>query len=268
MRNSGFLWLCILWAGILLFSRCSKDSLDTYNPAETSIYFGVKNPSKATKNVFVDTTVFSFGDYEGLTDTIVQIRVNALGGLAHVDRKFEYEVVDSMTTATEGVHFILPGMKEGIIPGDSVCGYIPVHIVYSDGMKNKAMWYLVLQLKANSGFNLDLRQEYVDISNDKYVELTRHWIGMSSRIQKPTRWYQVESYFLEFSSDKYKLINQLCHLNKEDWDNIAFYIAETYWVAVRNYLQKNIDAGTPVMEQNERTGRKQIMKVKGLTGLN
>lgn len=127
--------------------------------------------------------------------------------------------------------------------------------------------YLTLQLKPSTDFTLNLKQEYVDKENGKYVELLRHWIGVSSRVQKPVSWYRVESFFLDFTSDKYNLINELCHLTKNDWDSMQSYLAEAYWVAVRNHLQVNINAGTPVMERNERTGRMQVMKVKGLTGV-
>lgn len=269
MKKSRFLvWCTVVASLILLFSRCSKDGLDTYESTENSVYFGMENPTKATKNVFVDTTVFSFGDHEGVTDTIINIKVNALGGFFNRPRPFDFEIVDSLTTAIEGKHFTLSIEGQGVIPANEVCGYIPVRLTFTDDMKDKAMWYVVLQLKPSEEFSLDLKREYVDVSNDQYVELTRHWVGVTSRIQKPQRWYQVEQYFLDYSSDKYKLINEICHLEKKDWDDIKFYVAEAYWVAVRNYLQENIDAGHPIMERNERTGRKQVMKVKGLTGIN
>lgn len=267
MKKSIFLGLSMFWAGISLFVGCSQEDLDTYDTSRNSIYFGMRNPSSATKNEFVDTTMFSFGDYENITDTTVMIWVNVLGGMVSEPREFEYEIVDSLTTAIEGVHFTIDGKGKGVIPGKAVGCYIPIHIIYSDGMKDRAAWYVVLQLKANANFNLDLKKEYVDKNNGTYIELTRHWVGMSARIQKPQRWYRVQQYFLDFSEDKYKLINQLCHLTKDSWDNMQFYIAEAYWVAVRNYLQERIDAGDPVMEKDERTGRMQPMKVKGLTGI-
>lgn len=266
MKKSGFLWLTMIW-GSLLWSGCSKDDLDTYDPSRNSIYFGMLNPSSATNNVFVDTTLFSFADHEGVTDTVIQIQVNALGGFFNEPREFEYEIVDSLTTAVEGVHFTLPEEKKGIVPAQDACGYIPVHVLYSAGMKDRPVWYLALQLKPTKDFNLDLKLEYVDKNNNEYVQLTRHWLGMSSRIQKPERWYQIEQYFLDFSEDKYKLISQLCHLRKQDWDEITFYIAETYWIVVRNYLQKRIDEGNPVMVRDERTSRMKPMEVKGLTGI-
>lgn len=256
-----------LFLGIGLLGSCSKEGLETYESGRNSVYFGVENKIKTNPNVFVDTTIFSFGDHELVQDTILMIRVNALGDFSSVDREFEYEVVDSLTNAIEGTFYTLPEAR-CVIPAGSTCGYIPVHVYYSNEMKKLPMYYLVLQLKENVNFNLDLKLEYVDKLNDKYVQLTRHWVGISSRIQKPASWYKVEQYFLSFSSDKYKLINGLCHLTKEDWVDMQFYIAEAYWVAVRNYLQQQIDAGQPVMEENERTGRKQIMKVKGLTGVN
>lgn len=261
-----FIYSGILLAGICLWGACSEVGLDTYQPDQNSVYFGMLNGKRSEKNVFVDTTRFSFGDYENTPDTVIYIRVNALGGVSTVDRTFEYEVVDSLTTAIEGVFYTLPE-EACVVPANQTFGLIPVHIYYSTQMKASPMYYLVLQLKPNEYFNLDLKLEYVDKTNKQYVQLTRHWVGMSSRIQKPAKWFQVEQYFLDFSSDKYKLINQLCKLNKTDWDNMAFYIAEAYWVAVRNYLQEQINAGTPVMEENDRTGKKQIMKVKGLTGV-
>lgn len=237
--------------------------LDTYEPGETSVYFGMKNGNRSLPNVFVDTTVFSFGEYTNLTDTTVNIQVNALGGISMEDREFEFEVVDSLTTA--GGFYTLTGTT-GVVPAGETCGFIPVRLTYSDKMKKQPVFYVVLQLKPNANFNLDLKYEYVDKVNDKYVELTRHYVGVSSRIQKPKEWFRVEQYFLDFTSDKYKLINQLCELTKKDWDSMNFTVGESYWVVVRNYLQKRIDDGDPVMEEDA-LGRKRKMVVKGLTGL-
>lgn len=267
MKKKQLIFMGLLGIGIYFLGGCSKVGFDTYDVSESNIYFGMENTKKSQKNVFVDTTVFSFGEYENTSDTTIYIRVNAMGGLSEVERTFEYEVVDSMTTAKVGEFYELPE-KTGIIPAGSTCGYIPVIIHNCNSMKDRATWFLVLQLKPNQNFNLDLKQEYVDNNNQQYVELTRHWVGMSARIQKPASWvHAAEQYFLEFSSDKYKLINQLCHLTKSNWDNMQYYLAEPYWIVVRNYLQKKIDQNDPVMERNERTGRLQIMKVKGLTGV-
>lgn len=265
MKRRKLIYAVLLGLFICYLSGCSQEGLDTYDLGETSVYFGVENTNASQSNVFVDTTIFSFGDYSNITDTTLYIQVNALGGLSPVDREFEFEVVDSLTTA-EGF-YTLTGTK-GVIPAYSTEGYIPVRLTYSEEMKKRPMFYLVLQLKPNANFNLDLQLEYVDKTNDKYIQLTRHCVGVSSRIQKPKMWYVVEQYFLDYSSDKYKLINELCHLTKDDWTTMTFYIGEAYWVAVRNHLQKCIDEGNPVMEENDRTGRKQIMKVRGLTGVN
>lgn len=268
MKKKGFSGMFTVLGMIGLFYGCSQESLDTYDSSENSIYFGMENKSSAYSKVFLDTTVFSFGDHENITDTTVMIRVNALGGYFYEPREFEFEVVDSLTTAKEGIHFTLPETRKGVIPAEATCGYIPVHITYNADMKNRAMWYLVLQLKPNRYFNLDLKLEYVDKNNDEYVQLTRHCIGISARIQQPESWFRVAEFFGTFSSDKYKLINMVCGLTKEDWEVMQRNIGEVYWIAVRNYLQLRIDAGDPVMEEDERTGRKQIMVVTGLTGIN
>lgn len=266
MEKRGLLFMVVLVAGLFCMEGCSKTGLDTYNISECDIYFGMENMNKGKKQVFVDTTTFSFGDYKDLPDTVVLIRVNALGGVSAQPRMFEFEVVDSLTTAIEGSYYTLDG-NTGVIPANATCGYISVHLYYQENMKDRAMWYLTLQLKPGTDFTLNLKQEYVDKENGKYVELLRHWIGISSRIQKPASWFRVEAFFLDFTGDKYNLINEVCHLTRNDWDSMQSYIAEAYWVAVRNHLQVNIDAGTPIMERNERTGKMQIMKVKGLTGI-
>lgn len=264
MKMKELIYWGILWITICCLGGCSKVGLSTYVPEETSVYFGMENTNRSLSNVFVDSTVFSFGDYTNITDTTLNIRVNALGGISPVDREFEFEVVDSLTTA-KGFYTITG--NTGVIPANSTHTFIPIRLTYSDEMKKQPMFYLVLQLKPNANFNLDLPLEYVDKANDKYVHLTRHWVGVTSRIQKPKLWYVVEQYFLDFSSDKYKLINELCHLTKDDWSKMTFYIGEAYWVAVRNHLQKCIDEGNPVMQEDDRTGKKEYMKVKGLTGV-
>ncbi|MGL5682248.1 MAG: DUF4843 domain-containing protein [Marinifilaceae bacterium] len=255
-----------LLLSVLAAAGCSEVTLDKYNGEENSVYFGMINTNPSKKSTFLDSTTFSFGEYVDLSDTTIYLRVNAMGDVYDVDRSFEYEVIDSLTTAVADVFYSLPE-RVCVIPANETCGYIPVKLHSCDEMKKRSMYYLAIQLKPNNNFNLDLKFEYVDKTNKQYVELTRHWLGMSMKIQKPASWFQVEPYFLDFSGDKYRLINQLCKLTKEDWVDMQFYNAEAYWVAVRNHLQKNIDAGTPIMEENDRTGKKQVMKVRGLTGI-
>lgn len=138
MEKKGLWFMVILTAGLLGMGGCSKINLDTYNTSECDIYFGVENTNKGKKQVFVDTTTFSFGDYKDLPDTVVLIRVNALGGVSAQPRTFEFEVVDSLTTAIEGSYYTLDGYT-GVIPANATCGYIPVHLYFRDDMKNQAM---------------------------------------------------------------------------------------------------------------------------------
>lgn len=266
MKKIAWILTGILLPGVYLLGGCSQEGLDTYDTSRNEIYFGMENRNKSQANVFVDTTVFSFGEFPNTPDTVIYIRVNALGGISAADRTFEYEVVDSLTTAQEGTFYAL-SETTGVIPADSTHGYIPVQIYNKVDMKKKPMYYLTLQLRENENFSLGLQQEYVDKLNDKYVQLTRHYVGMSVRVQKPANWYKVENYFLTFSEEKYKLINELCHLTREDWDNVRFYVFEVYWITVKNYLQDQINKGNPVMEEDMRTGRKTPMKVNGLTGI-
>lgn len=247
----------ILTTGLV---ACQEDALDVYSSAQSSIYFGMKNTNTALKNVFVDTTRFTFADFP-VTDTTLQLVVNVLGNYSEEPRAFKYEVVEDGTTAIAATQYELLE-DDPVVLGKAIAGNIPVRLKFDIALENTIV-YLKLRLKANENFDLLLDKEYVDIQNGQCVNLLEHVIVFTAQVQAPQQWSK--DYFGVFSAKKYRLINQLCNKKPADWENLTMDDIEPMWVVVRNYLQEKMDKDDPLYEdEKDAQGNQVIMTVKGL----
>lgn len=260
MKNIGITTVVLMMLG----TACSEDLLETYDTAQSHIYFGIENTERGAKSSFTDTTVVSFARYdEDLTELEWDLRVNVLGKYSETARKFDFEIIPEGTTAESGKHYELLA-NQGTVGGTEVCGYIPVKLLKKD-LALKTTYYIHFRLKENADFGLALEKEYVDLQNDKTVNLREHVLAVTCELAPPVTWELASSYFLTFSTKKILLINQLCNKTMDDWDNMQLYILEPMWVRVRNYLQDQINKGTPVYEDEiDKYGNQVKMRVQGL----
>lgn len=238
---------------------CSEEALDTYPTDDNGVYFGVLNTVKSEKNVYTDKTEFSFAEYKG-DEYVIELRVNALGNFASYDRPIDFQIMADSTTAIEGTDFARVA-EPNLIKANETGGVIRLKLMRTAKITSTAMT-LRLKLVENSEFSLPLPFEMVDVINNKYIHLNEHKITFFDFISEPARWKDIPN-LKAFSPDKYRLVNDLCNLTKDNW--VAFFPAEGMlrWIRIRNYLQQKIDAGTPVTEKRM-DGTVGYMSVEGL----
>ncbi|MEG1955617.1 MAG: DUF4843 domain-containing protein [Mucinivorans sp.] len=249
--------------GVLASSlfACKEAPLTTYPEGENSVYFAVKNTNKSIAGLYKDTTVFSFADYF-TSDTIVSLPINALGDFAGYDRTFAYQVLPEGTTAKLNDDFELVG-QTNLIKANKIAGTIEIKLKRSEVLASKVL-YIRLQLLENQDFNLAIKREFTDLNNNKFINLVEHTIAFFDFITRPVTWDRVQSRLGNYSTDKYKLVSHLCDMTSEDWKNLnSIRMIDLMWVRTRNYLQREIDKGTPVQETRE-DGSKGNMEVMGL----
>ena len=105
--------------GILLLlsslCACFEEHYMKFDTDFTGIYFTT------------DSTSYSFSVTPvEVREHTVKIPVQIMGAPSDVDREIKFELVESLSEATEGVHYVL---DEAIIPSDTIAGYISVRIL-------------------------------------------------------------------------------------------------------------------------------------------
>ncbi|MDE5422864.1 DUF4843 domain-containing protein [Ancylomarina sp. DW003] len=126
MKKINLIMVALLFHG--LFS-CTQDDTMTYGDLNY-IYF----EEEAVDGVF-PSTYFSFVfEEDALTEKMLELPVIAAGKLAENDRLFSYQIVDSLTTAVEGVHFTIDPASQ-IMPANAVEGNLLVKLLKTADME-------------------------------------------------------------------------------------------------------------------------------------
>lgn len=164
--------IAVLVIATMMFAACEEHYLK-YDTSYNGIYF--------TK----DTLVYSFGvspvEYKEHT---FNIPVAIMGGTSNKTRIIDFEILQDLTTAVNGVHYTI---GEAVIMPDSVAGYIPV-TVYRSKLEGSYPEYtrykLALQLVANNDFvpTLDSLHQVRIFSFDNAIEQPEWLNGNGEKI--------------------------------------------------------------------------------------
>lgn len=103
----------------------------------------------------------------------IEIPVSLAGRANGETRPFVVRIIDSLTTATEGIHFQLD-LEKNVIPANEYSGVIPIKLLKTPEM-SEISYTLGLELVSN---------DYFKFGDNKNVVIT-----FSNKIEKPTWWY-------------------------------------------------------------------------------
>lgn len=133
---------CLLAVSVLLLGACSRNYLEYDTNLKDGIYLSSS-----------DTVQYSFGmEVQGNTYDYL-LRVSLVGMPSDEDRKIDFEVVDTATTAIEGVHYEL--WDDGILKKGEVTKWIPITLIRDkDTTLTKRSVALTVRLNENENFDL------------------------------------------------------------------------------------------------------------------
>ncbi|NLR64366.1 DUF4843 domain-containing protein [Chitinophaga varians] len=232
-------------AGLLLsMSACRKAEIPSYATGN-DIYFSV-----VRDYVTYDTTVVTFAYTPATTDTVVKLRISALGVPAGRERSVSYRVIDTAANAARArTQFELPASIA--IPADSVNTYIPVVMHKTPDMTTRT-FSITLQLEPNNDFQTRLQVLVKDKNNNRFTSLVRHVILVDNRLNKPDRWY--DDFYGPFSGKKLTLMSKLLEIPIQELytkiTNADPGTTSFYANYLKTYLKEMEDAGTPVLEDD------------------
>jgi hypothetical protein len=177
-----------------LLSACEKD-IDTYQN-DARVYFFERNTDVTATRITYRSYSFLLQPEEVTKDTI-NIRVKIMGEAASYDRIVRGRRLDSAsTTAIEGTHY---DFIDGIVPADSIYGYLPVVVYRTADIKDSSV-----TLNLAIGDTKDFKP---GAAEDDYFQLT--W---SDNVVKPSNWdglLGLVFYFGTYSDVKWRFIIQV-----------------------------------------------------------
>lgn len=152
----------------VLFS-CKKVEVLSYDVQKDNIYLNYQLADSGN-------VVYSFAYHPALEQDTVWIPVIVSGMPVHHDRHFAFTVVDSTTTAVQGLHFE-PLQAAYTLPADSGTTKVPVILLNKDtSLETKSVF---LTIKINGGQDFDSRLP--DTIRTKTI-------FFSSRLEQPEWW--------------------------------------------------------------------------------
>ncbi len=137
----------LLTVGVFFAGSCSTDEVEVFDAHNyISFKFDVKDEATIPSTSFT----FTFSD-ASVTEKTFEIPVTYAGRFADRDMSFAWEVVDSLTTAVEGVHYKIDRQAGQLIAASQNSGLATVTLLRTADMKDKS-FELTLQLVDNEYF--------------------------------------------------------------------------------------------------------------------
>ncbi len=176
------LMLCIF------LGACTTDELIEYR-GDSYIYFFLDeevNPTRPEEEQITLEANYTFVFEENNVNTKeFEIPVRVSGYMSDADRSFTIEVVDSMTTATEGMHFSIDNAKHVIKAGETG-GKAVISLNRTADMKD-------------SVYTVGIR--LIESESFKEVIRTYYQLSISDLLTQPDWWYY-EGFMGEFTQQK------------------------------------------------------------------
>ncbi len=240
---------------ILSFLGCEKEMMDY--EGKDGVYFSVQQiPPSLYGNpeiwAHLDTTLIPFSLLLE-NDSTVRLKVRVMGQVVDYDRYFTVSVVDTLTTATEGVDYA-PLEKQYMISAGERDGYVEF-TGFRQAKMLDSTYYVTLQLEENEYFSLPM-DVWRPLESKDYTktirDVIRHVVGLSDEVFQPKAW--TPNYFGPYSKKKIKLLCEMFGLQMSDFDNVIEMDMErqrTYAQGLDKYLKEMEAKGETVYEDEK-----------------
>ena len=190
MKQQNYTWLLLLTC-ITLASSCAKN-ISGYSD-EPRVYFFERNTDATQSRLSNKSFTFLLQPLNVTKDTFL-IRVKIMGNTAPVNRIVRGRTINSPTnTAIEGQHY---EFIDGIVPADSIYGYLPVVLKRTEDIKTKEI-ALLLGIADTKDFKRGVGEDSA---------FTLSW---SDNVVKPANWdafIGLSTYFGTYSATKWRFI--------------------------------------------------------------
>jgi len=175
-----------------LFSACSIDEIESFGN-EDYVYFDIDD----NEGDYIDENgylkqqfTFALEIDQTLTEKIVDFPVKIAGIPAASDRNFSVEIIDSLTTAIEGVHFDLVPETENFILSGEETGTFHLQLYKTEDL-NTAAYKIAVDIVDNGIVNVGPRGKLI--------------LSVSNILEEPLWWEDHDYYLGYFTVQKARL---------------------------------------------------------------
>lgn len=182
--------LAVLLLFVIGLTSCEKD-IAAYND-EARVYFFERNTDLSQTRISYKSFTFLLLPLDVTRDTFL-VRVKIMGDKSTSDRVVRGRAITTGTTAQEGTHY---QFIDGVVPADSIYGYIPVVLLRTVDIRDTSV-SLNLGIAATKDFQ-------PGVGEDSSIVL--NW---SDNVVKPSNWDGIISltyYFGTYSAAKWRFI--------------------------------------------------------------
>lgn len=249
-----------LLAAAILFG-CKAEMMDY--EGKPGVYFANQQPfisgtGDSTSWPYTPVTEIPFITTTS-NDSLVKLRVKLLGNLVNKDRMFKMVVVDSGTTAKEGVDYDLPAQNY-VMKANTAYADVFVHVYRASSLKD-TMRKVMFTLVETPDFKLPIDTWYPAPGQYGYspkpgapvqdISVIRHTILLSDVItNQPTGWFG--GFYGDFSKKKYQFLAELFNLTWDDFsrEKMDTNRARALAQKAKYYLEELEAEGNPVLEED------------------
>lgn len=234
MKNATLILLAII-----MLSACKKDKTEVFN-SKAGISFYYRTSGGA------DSTNYSFANQiqQKPRDTIF-IGLRVMGAAVNYPREIEIKAL-AATTATEGIHFILPKIT---LPADSLTVVYPIILINAEALKTNT-YHLEVAIAENKDFS----QGAVGQANVTTRNIPVYKINFNNQLIKPDYWIYIANYFGDYSNVKYRFMIDVCGFSDFRPDSIGGLLSYSdflnYNVKLKNALREYTNINGPMLDEN------------------
>ena len=200
--------IVLMFVLVALFTSCEKSKLILFDQP-TSVFFPhLENNDRFRNNG--DTLEIKFVFIQG-DETVVGIPIAIMGAPVDYDRPVSFIVVDSLSTAKEGIHYkLLPDYRSSI-RADRTHDSIRL-VLMRAGNKGEAVVSLRLRLMPNEHFNTDFDSTMNTATDQRMRSIIDYNIVVSDTLTAPHVWTNptmrpwTERHWGVYSETKYRII--------------------------------------------------------------
>ena len=222
---------------VLAFSACSEEDVPLYDSNANFIQFANANTDTVMFSFMFHPTVEANGEYE------LAIPVKILGLPRDRDRAYKVTIVDTLTTAEEGKHFVMP--ENPTFHAGLFDDTLRVKLYRTADLKD---------VKVRLGIRIENNDEFY-AGQTEYRECVMYIMDMLTR---PAWWtyYAEEGYdavqmvFLgDYSDKKYALLIEVTGVT--DWTDLSYDERRMLALQLKRYLSAQKAAGNTIYEDSD-----------------
>lgn len=225
-------YILLMAVAMLGIASCSDDDFLYQDQARVRLV-GPKNYTAGT-----DSLNFSFATYsESTTEMTMDIDVCVMGPVSDHDRTATVGVIDSLSTASADLYTLPTSV---VVKAGESKGVLPITMKRSALLQEKSVkLYIKVQPSADFGVGVNEENHLLVIWNDM--------------ITRPTNWDQLQEFFGEYSTTKYRfMIAHAGGITEFDADKMSWAELQSYKIklvnALNQYNEEHPDA--PLRDEN------------------